>query len=88
MTVVNDPLRTVSVLEPGGPGGCEMRVRATVRETAEAAECLYAQNAGFFNTVTRECLGNVVSNNRVVRDSGGLQNAQFGIRKDGSLVFG
>lgn len=88
MTVVNDPLRTVSVLEPGGPGGCEMKVRTTVRETAEAAECLYAQNAGFFNTSTGHCLGNVVSNVRVVLDSGGLQNAQFGIRKDGSLVFG
>lgn len=88
MTVVYDPLRTVSVLEPGGPGGCEMRQRASVPETGEAAACLYAQNAGFFNTSTGECLGNVVSNGRAVRDSGGIQNAQFGIRRDGSLVFG
>ncbi|XP_054476885.1 N-acetylglucosamine-1-phosphodiester alpha-N-acetylglucosaminidase-like [Anoplopoma fimbria] len=88
VTVVHDPLRTVSVLEPGGPGGCEMNQRATVEETAAAAGCLYAQNAGFFNTKTGECLGNVMSDGRLVRDSGGVQNAQFGIRKDGSLVFG
>ncbi|TMS11231.1 N-acetylglucosamine-1-phosphodiester alpha-N-acetylglucosaminidase [Larimichthys crocea] len=88
MTVVHDPLRTVSVLEPGGPGGCGMNQRATVVETAEAAGCLYAQNAGFFNTKTDQCLGNVVSDGRMVQDSGGVQNAQFGIRRDGTLVFG
>ncbi|KAM9851820.1 N-acetylglucosamine-1-phosphodiester alpha-N-acetylglucosaminidase [Aulostomus maculatus] len=88
MTVVHDPLRTVSVLEPGGPGGCGMNQRATVEETAESAGCLYAQNAGFFNTTRGECLGNVVSDGRAVQDSGGLQNAQFGIRRDGTLVFG
>ncbi|KAM7382860.1 hypothetical protein PAMP_002558 [Pampus punctatissimus] len=88
MMVVQDPLRTLSVLEPGGPGGCEKSHRKTVVETAETAGCLYALNAGFFNTTSDECLGNVVSDGRMVRDSGGVQNAQFGIRKDGSLVFG
>ncbi|CAJ1063120.1 N-acetylglucosamine-1-phosphodiester alpha-N-acetylglucosaminidase-like [Xyrichtys novacula] len=88
MTVVYDPLRTVSVLEPGGPGGCGMNQRATVKETASAAGCLFAQNGGFFNTKTDACLGNVVSDGRMVQDSGGIQNAQFGIRKDGTLVFG
>ncbi len=88
MTVVGDPLRTLSVLEPGGQGGCEKRHGVTVKETAVAAGCLYAHNAGFFNTTSYQCLGNVVSDGRMVRDSGGVQNAQFGIRKDGSLVFG
>lgn len=88
MTVVHDPLQTVSVLEPGGPGGCRMNRRASVEETATAAGCLYAQNGGFFSTSSGECLGNVVSGGRLVRDSGGVQNAQFGIRKDGTLVFG
>lgn len=88
MTVVHDPLSTLSVLEPGGPGGCGMNHRATVEETAAAAGCLFAQNAGFFNTKHNWCLGNVVSDSRMVQDSGGLQNAQFGIRRDGSLVFG
>ncbi|XP_047455851.1 N-acetylglucosamine-1-phosphodiester alpha-N-acetylglucosaminidase [Mugil cephalus] len=88
MTVVRDPLRTVSVLEPGGPGGCNMNQRVSVEETAKAAGCLYAQNGGFFNTGSGQCLGNIVSNEKMVQDSGGVQNAQFGIRKDGSLVFG
>lgn len=88
MTVVRDPLRTLSVLEPGGPGGCSMSQRATVAETSAAAGCLYAQNGGFFNTKTGRCLGNVVSDGRMVQDSGGVQNAQFGIRRDGTLVFG
>lgn len=88
MTVVHDPLSTLSVLEPGGPGGCGMNHRATVEETAAAAGCLFAQNAGFFNTNHNWCLGNVVSDGRMVQDSGGIQNAQFGIRRDGTLVFG
>ncbi|XP_063736140.1 N-acetylglucosamine-1-phosphodiester alpha-N-acetylglucosaminidase-like isoform X2 [Eleginops maclovinus] len=88
MTVVPDPLRMLSVLEPGGPGGCEGNRRASVEETAEAAGCLYAQNGGFFDTKSGACLGNVVSDGRMLRDSGGVQNAQFGIRRDGTLVFG
>ncbi|KAK5861676.1 hypothetical protein PBY51_017133 [Eleginops maclovinus] len=88
VTVVRDPLRTLSVLEPGGPGGCEKSPRVTVEETVAPAGCLYAQNAGFFNITSDECLGNVVSDGWMVRDSRGVQNAQFGIRKDGTLVFG
>ncbi|XP_021414176.2 N-acetylglucosamine-1-phosphodiester alpha-N-acetylglucosaminidase isoform X1 [Oncorhynchus mykiss] len=88
ITVVHDPLRTVSVLEPGGPGGCGMNQREVVEETARAGSCLYAQNGGFFDTRTGECLGNLVSDGVQVRDSKGLQNAQFGIRRDGTLVFG
>ncbi|XP_007982963.3 N-acetylglucosamine-1-phosphodiester alpha-N-acetylglucosaminidase [Chlorocebus sabaeus] len=82
------PLLTFSVLEPGGPGGCAARRRATVEETARAAGCRVAQNGGFFRMNTGECLGNVVSDERRVSSSGGLQNAQFGIRRDGTLVIG
>lgn len=87
MTVVSDPLRTLSVLEPGGPGGCGMNRVAPVEESARSEGCLFAQNAGFFSTSSKQCLGNVISEGRVVRSSG-IQNAQFGIRSDGSLVFG
>lgn len=47
-----------------------------------------AVNAGFFNTRSGECYGNVISNGRRVQSSGGLQNAHFGIRADGTMVFG
>uniref|UniRef100_A0A7M4FZQ1 N-acetylglucosamine-1-phosphodiester alpha-N-acetylglucosaminidase n=1 Tax=Crocodylus porosus TaxID=8502 RepID=A0A7M4FZQ1_CROPO len=87
-TFVRNPLRTFSVLEPGGVGGCSTRWRATVEETARHGQCLVAQNGGYFNMDTGECLGNVVSDGRLVKNAGGLQNAQFGIRKDGTLVFG
>lgn len=88
LTRVPEPLRTFSVLEPGGPGGCAQKRRATVEDTAVPAGCLIAQNGGFFRMGTGECLGNVVSDGRLVSSSGGLQNAQFGIRRDGTLVTG
>ncbi|XP_058426093.1 N-acetylglucosamine-1-phosphodiester alpha-N-acetylglucosaminidase isoform X2 [Diceros bicornis minor] len=88
LTRAAEPLRTFSVLEPGGPGGCASRRRATVEDTARAAGCGVAQNGGFFRVDTGECLGNVVSDGRLVSNAGGLQNAQFGIRRDGTLVTG
>lgn len=88
ITVVHDPLRTVSVLEPGGPGGCKKFHRELVENTAKTRNCLIAQNGGYFDTKNGQCLGNIVSDSRLVQNSGGVQNAQFGIRKDGTLVFG
>ncbi|KAM5227452.1 N-acetylglucosamine-1-phosphodiester alpha-N-acetylglucosaminidase [Ctenodactylus gundi] len=88
LTRAAQPLRTFSVLEPGGRGGCAKRRRATVEETARAAGCRVAQNGGFFRMSTGECLGNAVSDGRRVSSAGGLLNAQFGIRRDGTLVTG
>ncbi|XP_075052828.1 N-acetylglucosamine-1-phosphodiester alpha-N-acetylglucosaminidase [Mixophyes fleayi] len=87
-TFINNPLKTVSVLEPGGPGSCSKNFTATVEDTVKHGMCIVAQNGGFFDTVTNSCLGNIVSNGRLVRDAKGIQNAQFGIRADGSMVFG
>ncbi|KAI4890688.1 hypothetical protein NFI96_033746 [Prochilodus magdalenae] len=88
ITVVQDPVRTVTVLEPGGPGGCKESHKELVEYTARTRKCLIAQNGGYFNTRTGGCLGNIVSDGSLVQNSGGVQNAQFGIRKDGTLVFG
>ncbi|XP_061455976.1 N-acetylglucosamine-1-phosphodiester alpha-N-acetylglucosaminidase isoform X2 [Rhineura floridana] len=88
LTTVSNPLRTFSVLVPGGQGGCRNRSRMTVEATARRGKCLVAQNGGFFNMDTGECIGNVVSDGQLVQTSGGILNAQFGIRKDGTLVFG
>ncbi|XP_052474082.1 N-acetylglucosamine-1-phosphodiester alpha-N-acetylglucosaminidase [Carassius gibelio] len=88
ITEVHDPLRTVSVLEPGGPGGCRRRHRELVEHTAKTRKCLIAQNGGYFDIDSGQCFGNVMSDGKLVGNSRGIQNAQFGIRKDGTLVFG
>ncbi|MGH0159123.1 UNVERIFIED_CONTAM: hypothetical protein FKN15_071873 [Acipenser sinensis] len=88
VTVVRNPLKTVSVLEPGGPRGCTKYRTATVEETAKPRKCLVAQNGGYFNTQIKQCHGNIVSDGNLVQNSKGIQNAQFGIKKDGTLVFG
>ncbi|XP_014671771.1 PREDICTED: N-acetylglucosamine-1-phosphodiester alpha-N-acetylglucosaminidase-like [Priapulus caudatus] len=87
VAIVSNPLKTISVLEPAG-GGCSGKTVALVTETASQHHCLVALNAGFFNTSSKECLGNVVSRGKLVHDSGGIQNAHFGILKNGSLFFG
>ncbi|XP_070576218.1 N-acetylglucosamine-1-phosphodiester alpha-N-acetylglucosaminidase-like isoform X2 [Ptychodera flava] len=88
ISYVNNPLRTLSVLEPREVGGCAKSLRATVEETALQKHCLVAVNAGFFNTHTGACLGNIVSDGRMVLQNKGIQNAHFGIRQDGTLFFG
>ncbi|XP_056414727.1 N-acetylglucosamine-1-phosphodiester alpha-N-acetylglucosaminidase isoform X2 [Hyla sarda] len=87
-TFVNNPLRTLSVLEPGQPGACGRNITETVEDTVKYGKCIVAQNGGFFNTETKQCLGNIVSNGRLVQNSRGIQNAQFGIKADGTMVFG
>ncbi|XP_022092205.1 N-acetylglucosamine-1-phosphodiester alpha-N-acetylglucosaminidase-like [Acanthaster planci] len=88
LTLVNNPLRTLSVLEPLDVGGCSLGLRVPVTRSATQKHCLVAMNAGFFNTHTGDCYGNVISDRRLVKNMHGVQNAHFGIRADGSLVFG
>ncbi|EDV29757.1 uncharacterized protein TRIADDRAFT_13000, partial [Trichoplax adhaerens] len=87
LTVVEDPLRTISVLEPQNTGGCNMSKLSTVADTARKAHCYVAENAGFFNTETGGCYGNIISNGRLVRLTN-VQNVNFGIRKNGSIIVG
>lgn len=89
VVTIEDPLRTFSVVEPKEIGGCDdPYARATVSESAKQRKCWVAANAGFFRTKDGMCYGNIFSDGRKVQDSGGVQNANFGIRKDGSLVVG
>ncbi|GFO20733.1 N-acetylglucosamine-1-phosphodiester alpha-n-acetylglucosaminidase-like [Plakobranchus ocellatus] len=84
------PLDTVSILEPGYRGSCGHRTDrlVTVRRTASQDECLVAINAGFFNSLTGACLGNIVSDGLIIQSSGGIQNAHFGLTKDGYIFTG
>jgi len=47
-TIVNNPHRTLTVLEPGHPGGCRTNTMYTVMETAKQKNCLVTVNGGFF----------------------------------------
>lgn len=91
---VYQPYYTFSVLEPRQPGGCQVSywsaTRSPVSETAahRVGGCRLATNAGYFNVHSGRCLGNVVSDGKVVQTSNDEQNANFGIRQDGSIVVG
>lgn len=87
-SIVEDPVRTFSILEPSNVGGCKKYARATVADTSRQRNCIVASNAGFFRTKNGRCLGNLFSDGRLVEDAGGVQNANFGIRKDGTIVIG
>lgn len=88
VATVTNPRQSLSVLEPLESGGCQLNKRATVAVSSKQMNCRVAVNAGYFNTHTGSCLGNIVSNGKLVRDANGIQNANFGIRKDGTLVTG
>lgn len=88
VVTIEDPFRTFSVLEPKLIGGCNTSTRSTVSESARQRKCWVSTNAGYFRTRDGKCYGNVFSDGRKVMDSGGVQNANFGIRQDGTLVVG
>lgn len=90
---IDRPYHTFSVLEPGGAGGCRgsyFATRSTVQDTARSREggCVLAANAGYFVVSSGKCLGNVVSDGRIVQTADNQQNANFGIREDGTIVVG
>ena len=91
---INNPFYSLSVLEPGKTGGCAMdyftATRSTVEDTASSRKygCKLSANAGYFDTITGKCYGNVVSDGRIVQTANNDQNANFGIREDGSIVVG
>lgn len=88
ITSVTNPLRTFSVLEPHSEGGCSRNVTETVENTAKQRKCRAAQNGGFFSIQSGSCLGNLVSDGRMVQNHGDVQNANFGITKNGTIVVG
>lgn len=91
---VEEPYYTLSVLEPAHRGGCKTQywstTRSTVRDTASNrfSGCRLAVNAGYFNVHNGQCLGNIVSDGRLVQTSNDEQNANFGIRQDGTITVG
>lgn len=90
---VERPYHTFSVLEPYQPGGCEIKYFNAARSTVSATssrrknDCKLAVNAGYFSMSRGLCLGNIVSDGRIVQTSN-EQNANFGIQQDGTIVVG
>nr|CAB3264196.1 N-acetylglucosamine-1-phosphodiester alpha-N-acetylglucosaminidase-like [Phallusia mammillata] len=85
-TVINNPSRTFSVIE-ARKDGCSRNVQATVTDAARQNDCLVAQNGGYFDTRTFSCHGNVVSNGKLIQNTG-IQNVHFGITSSGSIITG
>ena len=90
IAVIHNPLKTISVQYPEDAVSCSKwsGLRQTVSHTARNKKCTLAINAGFFNTHTAGCLGNIISNGKLLHNSNGIQNANFGIRSDGTIVVG
>ena len=94
MTIIENPYHTLSLLEPKAPGTCKGNYQpaplATVRETTLHHKpcCHVAANAGFFSRKNGTCYGNIVSNGRIVQTAGGIQDANFGIKEDGTIMVG
>eukprot|EP00033_Pygsuia_biforma_P002378 GCRY01002632.1.p1 GENE.GCRY01002632.1~~GCRY01002632.1.p1 ORF type:complete len:556 (+),score=63.38 GCRY01002632.1:193-1860(+) len=82
---VANPLAVTDVITPAQ--GCG--TASTVRESlcASSLKCVFGMNAGFFNTTTNECLGNLVVNSSFVQSSGN-RNANFGMLNNGSFITG
>jgi len=85
---ITSPNDHFTILEPGGPGGCNKRTMTTVDQTIEGhgMDCLVAVNGGFFNRESGECLGNLVSNS-AVRNSG-LKIPSFGLTSGAEYMVG
>ncbi len=92
LAYIDDPYYMLSVLEPREKGGCKpayfSTARSLVRDTTQSRNCNVAVNAGYFKVSSGDCLGNIVSDGRLVQTSGDEQNANFGIRQDGTIVVG
>ena len=90
---IRNPYYTFSVLEPSAPGGCNMKYLSAARSTVSATAsrrlngCVLAINAGYFSMTNGQCLGNIISDGRIVQTTE-QQNANFGIRHDGTIVVG
>eukprot|EP00116_Pleurobrachia_bachei_P002899 sb/3463161/ len=91
MAVVSNPRDTLSIYEPSGNDSCTAQPWTKQRlltKTAANHNCIYATNGGFFNTTTGNCLGNMVSEGRLVVNGRGIMNPNFGVLKNGTIVVG
>jgi len=60
---------------------------AATSETSKEHSCVIATNAGFFDMKKHSCIGDIISDGRVIH-SDSSQRAMFGITNDGKVVAG
>jgi N-acetylglucosamine-1-phosphodiester alpha-N-acetylglucosaminidase len=82
ITIAN-PIGHYSIVPP--VGGCGTVSNTTV--TASKTGCIAASNAGFFDTTTYACIGNVVSNGIPIQLPC-TSHANFGITKSNKALIG
>jgi exopolysaccharide biosynthesis protein len=88
VTWLENPVKYFSVVEPGVNGGCaSSSPRKRVSVTSRLNGCSIASNAGFFNTRTGKCIGNLITNAKQIQITG-FQNSNFGITADGEIYTG
>ena len=94
MTIIENAYHTLTVLEPKAQGTCkgghQPAPLVTVKETISnhKPRCRLAANAGFFHRKKGNCYGNIVSDGRIIQTAESIQDANFGIRQDGTIVVG
>jgi hypothetical protein len=87
ITLASNPVKSFSVYPPLFEGGCKGDYRTRTSVTSRFQKCVTSTNAGFFNMNDGECYGNLISDGKILQ-APGLQNVNFGVRKDGSIVTG
>jgi exopolysaccharide biosynthesis protein len=77
---LHNPMNHFSILEPKEGCGHSNTVQDTVSSRPPGKKCHVATNAGFFNTHSFQCHGNLVTNGKLVQNPK-KHNANFGITK-------
>eukprot|EP01127_Copromyxa_protea_P004586 TRINITY_DN14439_c0_g1_i1.p1 TRINITY_DN14439_c0_g1~~TRINITY_DN14439_c0_g1_i1.p1 ORF type:complete len:263 (-),score=50.47 TRINITY_DN14439_c0_g1_i1:33-821(-) len=88
VAVVHKPIGHFHIYFPetrnGGCGGYE---KTSVQ--SEKHNCIFATNGGPFSFSEPSCIGNVVSDSKIVQDSGDSRNGEsIGLTKDGNWILG
>eukprot|EP00658_Telonema_sp_P-2_P025855 TRINITY_DN2041_c0_g1_i3.p1 TRINITY_DN2041_c0_g1~~TRINITY_DN2041_c0_g1_i3.p1 ORF type:complete len:411 (-),score=70.43 TRINITY_DN2041_c0_g1_i3:132-1364(-) len=84
VTVMN-PLQHFSI-QPSLPGMCN--VTRSVPEIAAREQCVVAFNGGLFNTKTKSCIGDVVSDSSKIFLDSNERAPRFGVTNNGYFVTG
>eukprot|EP01027_Heterolobosea_sp_BB2_P016346 GEZU01023286.1.p1 GENE.GEZU01023286.1~~GEZU01023286.1.p1 ORF type:complete len:303 (-),score=31.35 GEZU01023286.1:55-963(-) len=85
VTTLSNPIGHYNIMP--SPHGCPGALQ--VSTSASYYGCEVAYNAGFFDLITQTCIGNIISNGKVVQmQSTNYNGVQFGTTASGDYVIG